>query len=109
MLSALVRLTSAKLRVEPESLCEPFHVYPAPMAKTRLDSLLVERGLFESRSRAAAAVMAGEVRLGEGGPRADKPGQLIAKDAPIVVEGGLEYVSRGGIKLANALDALGVD
>jgi 23S rRNA (cytidine1920-2'-O)/16S rRNA (cytidine1409-2'-O)-methyltransferase len=79
------------------------------MAKTRLDSLLVERGLFESRSRAAAAVMAGEVRLGEGGPRADKPGQLIADDAAIVVEGGLDYVSRGGIKLANALDALGVD
>jgi len=79
------------------------------MAKTRLDSLLVERGLFESRSRAAAAVMAGEVRLGEGGPRADKPGQLIADDAPLVVEGGLEYVSRGGIKLANALEALGFD
>jgi 23S rRNA (cytidine1920-2'-O)/16S rRNA (cytidine1409-2'-O)-methyltransferase len=79
------------------------------MAKTRLDSLLVERGLFESRSRAAAAVMAGEVRLGEGGPRAEKPGQLIAEDAPLVVEGGLEYVSRGGVKLANALDAFGID
>jgi 23S rRNA (cytidine1920-2'-O)/16S rRNA (cytidine1409-2'-O)-methyltransferase len=79
------------------------------MAKTRLDSLLVERGLFESRSRAAAAVMAGEVRLGESGPRAEKPGQLIADDVPLVVEGGPEYVSRGGVKLANALDALGVD
>jgi 23S rRNA (cytidine1920-2'-O)/16S rRNA (cytidine1409-2'-O)-methyltransferase len=40
------------------------------MAKTRLDALLVERGLFESRSRAAAAVMAGEVRLGSAGARA---------------------------------------
>jgi 23S rRNA (cytidine1920-2'-O)/16S rRNA (cytidine1409-2'-O)-methyltransferase len=79
------------------------------MAKTRLDSLLVKRGLFESRSRAAAAVMAGEVRLGEGGPRAEKPGQLIADDAALVVEGGPEYVSRGGVKLANALDALDVD
>jgi 23S rRNA (cytidine1920-2'-O)/16S rRNA (cytidine1409-2'-O)-methyltransferase len=79
------------------------------MAKTRLDSLLVERGLFESRSRAAAAVMAGEVRLGEDGPRAEKPGQLIAEDVPLVVKGGPAYVSRGGVKLANALDAFGVD
>jgi 23S rRNA (cytidine1920-2'-O)/16S rRNA (cytidine1409-2'-O)-methyltransferase len=79
------------------------------MAKTRLDSLLVERGLFESRSRAAAAVMAGEVRLGEDGPRAEKPGQLIAEDAPLVVMGGPAFVSRGGVKLANALDAFGID
>ena len=79
------------------------------MARTRLDALLVERGLFESRSRAAAAVMAGEVRLGEGGPRAEKPGQLVSGDAPLVVEAGPAYVSRGGQKLANALDALGID
>ena len=79
------------------------------MAKTRLDSLLVERGLFESRSRAAAAVMAGEVRLGEDGPRAEKPGQLVPGDVALVLAEGPAYVSRGGVKLANALDAFGLD
>jgi len=79
------------------------------VAKTRLDALLVERGLFESRSRAAAAVMAGEVRLGEGGARARKPGQLVPADAPVRVDERPAYVSRGGVKLANALDALGLD
>jgi 23S rRNA (cytidine1920-2'-O)/16S rRNA (cytidine1409-2'-O)-methyltransferase len=79
------------------------------VARTRLDTLLVERGLFDSRSRAAAAVMAGEVRLGEDGPVAEKPGQLVQGDAPLLVAGGPEFVSRGGQKLANALDRLGVD
>jgi len=79
------------------------------VAKTRLDALLVERGLFESRTRAAAAVMAGEVRLGEGGARARKPGQLVPADAPLSVDERPAYVSRGGVKLANALDALGLD
>ena len=79
------------------------------MAKTRLDTLLVERGLFESRSRAAAAVMAGEVRLGMDGARADKPGQMIAPDAPVSVDELPGYVSRGGVKLANALHAFGLD
>jgi 23S rRNA (cytidine1920-2'-O)/16S rRNA (cytidine1409-2'-O)-methyltransferase len=79
------------------------------MAKTRLDTLLVERGLFESRSRAAAAVMAGEVRLGAAGVRAAKPGQLVAADAPVSVDERPGFVSRGGVKLANALDACGVD
>jgi 23S rRNA (cytidine1920-2'-O)/16S rRNA (cytidine1409-2'-O)-methyltransferase len=79
------------------------------MTKTRLDALLVERGLFESRSRAAAAVMAGEVRLGSAGARAQKPGQLVPGDATVTVDELPGYVSRGGLKLANALDALGVD
>src|SRR5437762_9016869 len=109
MLSALVRLTSAKLRVEPESLCEPFHVYPAPMAKTRLDALLVERGLFESRSRAAAAVMAGEVRLGSGGARAQQPGQLVPGAAPVRADELPRYVSRGGVRRGNAPEARGVE
>src|SRR3954467_13554746 len=52
--------------------------------------------------------MAGEVRLGEDGPLADKPGQLVQGDAALVVAAGPEFVSRGGQKLANALDALGV-
>jgi 23S rRNA (cytidine1920-2'-O)/16S rRNA (cytidine1409-2'-O)-methyltransferase len=79
------------------------------MAKTRLDALLVERGLFESRSRAAAAVLAGDVRLEREGARAPKPGQLVPEDAAVHVERGPRYASRGGEKLANALDALGVD
>jgi 23S rRNA (cytidine1920-2'-O)/16S rRNA (cytidine1409-2'-O)-methyltransferase len=79
------------------------------MAKTRLDALLVERGLFESRSRAAAAVMAGEVRLGRDGARAQKPGQLVAADADVSVDDLPGYVSRGGVKLANALDAFALD
>jgi 23S rRNA (cytidine1920-2'-O)/16S rRNA (cytidine1409-2'-O)-methyltransferase len=79
------------------------------MARIRLDTLLTERGLMESRSRAAAAVMAGQVHLGPGRRRAEKPGQLVAPDVDVTVEGAQPYVSRGGIKLANALDALGLD
>src|SRR3954467_5780615 len=77
------------------------------MAKKRLDALMAERGLFESRSRAAAAVMAGDVRIA--GEPARKPGQLAPEDEQISVLEGPEFVSRGGVKLANALDALGLD
>src|SRR3954468_15716419 len=107
--SALVPITAPKLRHLGASLCEPFHVYADAMAKTRLDTLLVERGLFESRSRAAAAVRAGEVRLGSDGARAQKPGQLVAPDAPVAVDDLPGYVSRGGVKLANALERFGLD
>src|SRR5215813_12044089 len=100
---------TAKLGHARPPLCEPFHVYPPPMAKTRLDTLLVERGLFESRSRAAAAVMAGEVRLGTNGARAEKPGQLVAPDADLAVDDLPGFVSRGGVKLANALEVFGVE
>ena len=79
------------------------------MAKSRLDSLLVDRGLFETRSRAAAAVIAGDVRMGGEGRRAEKPGQMVAPDVPLEVAQGPRYVSRGGVKLANALDAFGLD
>jgi 23S rRNA (cytidine1920-2'-O)/16S rRNA (cytidine1409-2'-O)-methyltransferase len=79
------------------------------VAKQRLDTLLAERGLYESRSRAAAAVMAGEVRLGHHGLRAEKPGQLVADDVAVAVPEVEPFVSRGGIKLANALDAFGID
>jgi len=79
------------------------------VAKRRLDTLLAERGLFESRSRAAAAVLAGEVRLGGEGMRAQKPGQLVPDDVDVAVAEAPAFVSRGGIKLANALDAFGVD
>jgi 23S rRNA (cytidine1920-2'-O)/16S rRNA (cytidine1409-2'-O)-methyltransferase len=76
------------------------------MPRKRLDALMAERGLFESRSRAAAAVMAGEVRIG--GEPARKPGQMVGDEAQISVDRGPDYVSRGGIKLANALDSLGI-
>jgi 23S rRNA (cytidine1920-2'-O)/16S rRNA (cytidine1409-2'-O)-methyltransferase len=79
------------------------------MARVRLDNLLTERGLFASRSRAAAAVLAGDVHLGPGRRRAEKPGQLVAEDVELDVAAPPPYVSRGGIKLANALDALGLD
>ena len=79
------------------------------MKKRRLDTLLAERGLFESRSRAAAAVLAGDVRLGGDGARAAKPGQLVGEDVAIAVDAAPRYVSRGGVKLENALDAFGVD
>jgi 23S rRNA (cytidine1920-2'-O)/16S rRNA (cytidine1409-2'-O)-methyltransferase len=77
--------------------------------RVRLDSLLAERGLFPSRSRAAAAVIAGDVLLGPGRQRAEKPGQLVVADVEVAVDGPPPYVSRGGIKLANALDGLGID
>jgi len=78
------------------------------MSKSRLDALLVDRGLFESRSRAAAAVIAGDVRFDDG-RRAEKPGQMVAPDVAVAVAEGPQYVSRGGVKLANALDAFGLD
>jgi 23S rRNA (cytidine1920-2'-O)/16S rRNA (cytidine1409-2'-O)-methyltransferase len=78
------------------------------MTKVRLDSLLAQRGLFGSRTRAAASVMAGEVRLGRDGLRADKPGQLVADDVEVSVAPTPDYVSRGGRKLANALQATGM-
>jgi 23S rRNA (cytidine1920-2'-O)/16S rRNA (cytidine1409-2'-O)-methyltransferase len=77
--------------------------------RVRLDTLLAERGLFPSRSRAAAAVLAGQVHLGPGRRRAEKPGQLVAEDVDVDVDAAPAFVSRGGVKLANALDALGID
>jgi 23S rRNA (cytidine1920-2'-O)/16S rRNA (cytidine1409-2'-O)-methyltransferase len=77
------------------------------MSKRRLDTLLAERGLYESRSRAAAAVMAGDVHVGE--LPAHKPGQLVAVDAELTVADAPAFVSRGGTKLANALDAFAID
>ncbi len=72
--------------------------------KVRLDRLLVARGLCDSRTRAAALVVAGKVRVA--GRRQDKPGTMIAVDAPIEVDAPEHpFVSRGGVKLAGALDA----
>jgi 23S rRNA (cytidine1920-2'-O)/16S rRNA (cytidine1409-2'-O)-methyltransferase len=78
------------------------------MPKRRIDALLAERGLIGSRTRAAESVRAGRVRIGRDGPLAVKPGQLVADDAELLVSEPPPFVSRGGIKLANALDALGI-
>src|SRR3954468_23900182 len=80
-----------------------------PVARVRLDSLLADRVLCAPRTRAAAAVMAGQVRLGPGDARAAKPGQLVDPDVELGVDASAPYASRGGIKLRNALDALGLD
>lgn len=77
-------------------------------AKRRLDQLLADRGLAESRTRAQALVMAGLVFSGE--TRLDKPGQQIPDDAPIEVRGrDHPWVSRGGLKLAHALERFDLD
>jgi 23S rRNA (cytidine1920-2'-O)/16S rRNA (cytidine1409-2'-O)-methyltransferase len=73
------------------------------MQRRRLDTLLAERGLFPSRSRAAASIMAGQVRVGSGRRRAAKPGELVPVDETLSVDTPQAYVSRGGIKLENAL------
>ncbi len=78
------------------------------MKRVRLDSLLCDRGIYPSRSRAAASVLAGDVLLLPERRRAEKPGQMVAPDVELEVAAPAQYVSRGGIKLANALDALTV-
>jgi 23S rRNA (cytidine1920-2'-O)/16S rRNA (cytidine1409-2'-O)-methyltransferase len=73
-------------------------------AKVRIDQLLVARGLAESRARAQALILAGHVFSGE--TKLAKPGQVLAEDAPLEVRGrDHPWVSRGGIKLAHALEA----
>jgi 23S rRNA (cytidine1920-2'-O)/16S rRNA (cytidine1409-2'-O)-methyltransferase len=77
--------------------------------RVRIDNLLSQRGVFPSRSRAAASVMAGDVLLGPGRRRARKPGELVPEDVQLEVVEAPRFVSRGGIKLANALDALALE
>ena len=79
------------------------------MPRRRADTLLAERGLAPSRTAAAATVRAGRVRLGQDGSTVEKPSELVPEDADLVVEEGEEFVSRGGIKLDNALSALDVE
>jgi 23S rRNA (cytidine1920-2'-O)/16S rRNA (cytidine1409-2'-O)-methyltransferase len=79
------------------------------MKKARIDAVLADRGLFPSRSAAAGAVRAGEVRVGADGPVALRPSQLVEPDAPLILAEGRRFVSRGGIKLENALDAFAID
>ena len=78
------------------------------MPKVRADQLLVDRGLVESRARAQAVILAGLVFSGE--RKIEKAGQMLAADAPLELKGkDHPWVSRGGIKLAHALDHFGWD
>jgi 23S rRNA (cytidine1920-2'-O)/16S rRNA (cytidine1409-2'-O)-methyltransferase len=79
------------------------------MGARRADTVLAERGLVRSRASAAEAIRAGRVRLGEHGRTIAKPSELIDPEAELTVAEGRRFVSRGGEKLANALDALGLD
>lgn len=78
------------------------------MPKQRLDQALVARGLVETRTRAQALIMAGQVWSGD--KRLDKPGHGVADDLPLELRGqDHPWVSRGGLKLAHALDHFAVD
>jgi 23S rRNA (cytidine1920-2'-O)/16S rRNA (cytidine1409-2'-O)-methyltransferase len=79
------------------------------MGRRRIDTLLAERGLAGSRTSAAESVRAGRVRIGRDGPLARKPSELVRDDAELLVAEPPPFVSRGGVKLANALDALAID
>ena len=77
------------------------------MSKHRLDQLVLERGLAESREKAQALILAGQVIVN--GQKSSKPGHGIADDAQIEVLERMPYVSRGGFKLAAALDHFSID
>lgn len=84
-----------------------FPNYNALMSKTRLDVLLVERGFAESRAKAQALIMAGQIRVN--GQTALKPATAIDNDSALTVDSGPRFVSRGGEKLDAALDAFAID
>jgi 23S rRNA (cytidine1920-2'-O)/16S rRNA (cytidine1409-2'-O)-methyltransferase len=86
-------------------------VSAATSSRIRLDQLLVDRGLAGTRARAQALILAGKVRVGVGDAarRDRKPGDQLDAAVPIEVEQPEPYVSRGGHKLAAALDAFGID
>ena len=75
--------------------------------KQRLDLLLVERGLVESRERAQRAIMAGQVTVA--GQRLDKPGSRVETEAEVSLEAGPRYVGRGGLKMEGALQGFGIE
>ena len=76
------------------------------METERIDLLLVKKGLAETRNKAQALIMAGEVKVD--GKVVDKPGTRVATTAALEVAAGLPYVSRGGLKLRRALDVFPV-
>lgn len=80
---------------------------PKRLAKQRLDQLLLDRGLAGSREKARALILAGQVQVD--GQRSDKPGHSVSETARIEVGQRMPYVSRGGFKLAAALDHFHID
>ena len=92
-----------------QALPDSFRRYFPSVAKERADTVVAGRGLTRSRASAAEAIRAGRVRIGSGGARVSKPSELIEPDAELRVADGPAFVSRGGLKLANALDSLGLD
>ena len=79
----------------------------AHATKIRVDQLLVERGLADSREKARALILAGDVLID--GQKSDKPGRSVPSDSQVSVTARLPYVSRGGLKLAAALDHFCID
>lgn len=79
---------------------------PGSRNKERADKLLVERGLVQSRERARALIMAGQVVAGD--HKVDKPGQLLDCSIELRVKEDIPYVSRGGLKLQKALDEFAI-
>ena len=78
------------------------------LSKERLDKLLVDKGIVQSRERARALIMAGKVMVK--GKKVDKAGEMVLADADIVLAGeDIPYVSRGGLKLEKALDEFRID
>ncbi len=75
--------------------------------KERADTLVVSRGLADSRRKAQALIMAGLVYSGD--LRIEKPGQLVSREAAVAVRGAIPFVSRGGLKLDEALSVFGID
>src|SRR5580704_8286503 len=104
---SFVRLP-ASFSVSEIAMSRPHPRIPAQAAKRRVDQLLVEQGLAESRARAQALVLAGVVSCG--GRRIDKAGEQLAAEAALgVKENDHPWASRGGLKLAHALDHFGIE
>src|SRR5918992_1002181 len=79
------------------------------MGRVRLDQLLTQRGLAESRAEAQSLILAGAVILEGAGSRTLKPGQLVAADASVTLDERPRWASRAGAKLEHALDAFAID
>lgn len=112
-------IVRATIRTYVRSECECHHTARAPgggvprylarMPRERADTVIAARGLTRSRASAAQAIRAGRVTIGAGGARIAKPSELIEADAELTVAEGRDFASRGGRKLDNALQALGLD
>src|SRR5436853_3355637 len=103
-----LRSSWVEAALEGKSAPLQLRVYRLGMSRSRADQMLVERGLAESRAKAQALILAGLVFTGE--RKVEKAGQPLAPDAPLEVRGREHpWVSRGGIKLAHALEHFGWD